>query len=93
MTYAHTGLSTYIGMYKCVFSQDRVFELCEVRVKVHAFVTPPVTPCHCVCSNGCHPAVPDVGQRLPLHYACAHLCAVCISSITSSNEGLTVRGG
>ena len=46
----------------------------------------------CMCSNGCHPAIPDVGERLPLHYACANRCTVCIRSITSRNEGLTVSG-
>ena len=43
-----------------------------------------------LCRTECHPAIPDIGQKLPLHYACSNHCAECVSLITSTERGLTV---
>jgi ankyrin repeat protein len=49
---------------------------------------------HCRCLEilikyDCHPAIPDIGQKLPLHYACSNHCAECVSLITGTERGLT----
>ena len=38
----------------------------------------------------CHPAIPDVTEKLPLYYACANSCVECVKAITEPCKGLKV---
>jgi hypothetical protein len=79
------------ALLKCNLSQD-VRDM-QNREEKRSAVTIAAQCDHCECLQvllryDCHPAIPDVTEKLPLYYACANNCMECVKAITEPCKGL-----
>ena len=68
-------------MYLCKMVMNEVLEchFTDFMLIRHCLWHNPLFQYH--CRHGCHPAVPDVAEKVALQYACSNDCVSCVAQI------------